>query len=105
RRSPERAEEITEHRGEERVWLSHKFPLRLPSGEWALGGVSVDITGLKRTERELRETSVRVKVAFEAARMAAWTWDRATRTFHAPEGMGHVFGVAEPGVWTNEQLL
>ncbi len=102
---PERLEETTWHNGQERAWLSHKFPLRQSDGQLYLGGVSVDITEIKRSERQLRENAVRLKVAFGAARMAPWTWDHVAGEFHAPEGMAAVFGVVDRQRWSNGELL
>jgi diguanylate cyclase (GGDEF)-like protein/PAS domain S-box-containing protein len=54
--------------GEERTWLSVKFPVYGPAGESiGVGGVSLDITERARSERARRAAEDRFRVAFEQA--------------------------------------
>jgi PAS domain S-box-containing protein len=56
-------ETVPDHTGEERTYLSEKFPLIDEHGHiWALGGVSTDITERKRGERELLQYRDRLEL-------------------------------------------
>ncbi|MYN08562.1 PAS domain-containing protein [Massilia sp. FT127W] len=56
-------ETLPDHHGEERTYLSEKFPLIDEQGHtWALGGVSTDITERKRGELELLEYRDRLEL-------------------------------------------
>lgn len=56
-------ESVPDHTGEERTYLSEKFPLIDEHGHtWALGGVSTDITERKRGERELLQYRDRLEL-------------------------------------------
>lgn len=56
-------ETVPDHTGEERTYLSEKFPLIDDHGHiWALGGVSTDITERKRGERELLQYRDRLEL-------------------------------------------
>jgi PAS domain S-box-containing protein len=56
-------ESVPDHTGEERTYLSEKFPLIDEQGHtWALGGVSTDITERKRGERELLQYRDRLEL-------------------------------------------
>ncbi len=44
--------------GEERIWLTHTFPIQDVRGQVFVGGMGVDITELKRAERQLIEMTL-----------------------------------------------
>jgi PAS domain S-box-containing protein len=50
-------EPITLPDGQKKLWLSMKFPFQLPNGQRYLGSTLLDITDMKRQERELRESN------------------------------------------------
>ncbi|MCE5328643.1 MAG: response regulator [Planctomycetaceae bacterium] len=60
-------EEVVLVRGEERIFLSNKFPLLNPDGSFfGTGGVSADITDLKRMEDALRQAIAKAEEATRA---------------------------------------
>lgn len=50
-------ESLTLPDGRKKIWLSMKFPFRLPNGERYLGTTTLDITAMKQQEAALRETN------------------------------------------------
>ncbi|WP_313436397.1 PAS domain-containing protein [Novosphingobium sp.] len=68
-------EQISYPDGREAVWLSTKAPFRDEDGQVVgLIGSSVDITGRRATEAELRETEERYRLAARATNDAVWDW-------------------------------
>ena len=77
-RTLEVEETLLDHaRGEPRIFLSTKTPLRDPGGAlvgWL--GIARDITELKRTEKRMQEAAERVQLALDAgAILGTWVWD------------------------------
>lgn len=52
------AEKAVTIAGEERVWLTHTFPIQDVQGQVFVGGMGVDITEMKRAERRLMEMTL-----------------------------------------------
>ncbi len=50
-------ESTTLPNGQTKIWLSMKFPFRLPDGQRYLGTTILDLTDMKRQEQELRESN------------------------------------------------
>ena len=65
-------------------------PTRLP-------GVVLDISRQVESERELRESEERLRMALVVARMVAWEWTPADRKLRVSENAADVFGLP-PGV-------
>ncbi len=64
-----------------KTYQSTKLPLRNDKGEiYALCGISVDITDLKKSEHALKESEQRFKMAGQAAYDLIYEWDVATDT-------------------------
>jgi PAS domain S-box-containing protein len=59
----------------EHYYLSFKFPLQDAAGQRLLGGMSVDITELKRAEDALRESEERYRSIFEFTGVSIWEED------------------------------
>ena len=58
------------------TYVSSKFPLKDETGAvYAIAGISTDITAIKRTESQLRESQQRLNLALTSAEIGAWSWD------------------------------
>ena len=56
--------------------VSAKFPLRDKNGQTiGLGGVITDITSIKQTERALKASEERLRLAMDAAQLVTFEWD------------------------------
>src|SRR5262249_11287997 len=74
---PLQIEETLLPRGEERTYLSVKFPLLDSAGTpVGLCGISTDITALKQTEAELRRSEAALSPLVENTTDAIWSVDR-----------------------------
>lgn len=60
-------EEIPDHYGNARHWLTFKFPFRSRSGEVFLGGVSLEVTKMIQAQNALRESESRYRQIVEFA--------------------------------------
>lgn len=71
-------ETFTSPGGTTRTFLSTKNPLRDDSGEViGIVGVSRDVTELKRSERIVRESEARLRLALEGGELGTWVYDHA----------------------------
>lgn len=55
-------------------YLSVKFPMRTPTGEKCVGGVSFDVTVQQRTEAALAISEERLRLAMSGAALGTWDW-------------------------------
>ena len=73
---PLQIEETAPHEDGLHTYISNKFPLYDALGlPYAVGGVSADITPLKRAEEALRDSEVRYVSLVEGLPLAAWSKD------------------------------
>ena len=73
---PLQIEETAPHQDGPHAYISNKFPLYDAMGlPYAVGGVSTDITPLKRAEEALRDSEVRYVSLVESLPLAAWSKD------------------------------
>ncbi len=73
---PVQLEERVTLRHGARAWYdTHKQPLRAPSGELFVLGISVDITERHRIEQLLQDAKRRLELAVSAGRLGLWDWD------------------------------
>ena len=76
------------------TYVSSKFPLRDEDDQvFAVGGISTDITSLKRTEGQLRESQQRLNLALTSAEIGAWSWDLVTGEMFWDDRMHDIFGL------------
>jgi PAS domain S-box-containing protein len=68
-------EEFVDTRGEQRWLVKRKRGVTLPDGQRGVLITLYDITDLKRTERALRESERKLRVALLASRIGLWTVD------------------------------
>ena len=88
--------EIQGRRGTRRWLEAHAAPLRDAAGHVeALLDVTVDVTGRKRAEDELREKHTQLQTALDMAQMGVWLWDFRSDELHTIQGRGPVSGLPE----------
>ncbi len=56
-------------------WISLKYPLEDGSGESLIGGIAVDVTDLRRVERDLRASEERYTLAMRGSSAGLWDWN------------------------------
>ena len=87
-------EEVAPQKDGLHTYVSSKFPLRNDDGEvFAVGGISTDITSLKRTEQQLRESQQRLNLALTSAEIGAWSWNLETGDLFWDDRMHDIFGL------------
>ena len=82
-------------RGEVRTFEDRKFPWRDENGR-TIGviGIARDVTELRRTEQELRDTQSRLSAALQAGGIATWVFDVEQNWAWYDEGLRRIFGTA-----------
>src|SRR5262245_25867128 len=72
-------------------------PIRGPNGEIVgASKIARDITEQKQSRRALDEASERLRLALDAARLGAWSWDARTDVVTMSETAERIFGIS-PG--------
>ncbi|WP_207461120.1 PAS domain S-box protein [Azospirillum sp. SYSU D00513] len=95
---------------ERRFFLNNAAPVRDASGTILAGVVvELDVTGRLATERALRETEERYRLAARATNDAIWDWDLATDHIQWNEAVRTLFGyapdeVGPAGAWWKETI-
>ncbi|MGE0680707.1 MAG: PAS domain S-box protein [Candidatus Binatia bacterium] len=64
--TPVQFQERIKIQGDERYFISFKFPLRGPAGQTLLGGLSVDVTEQKKMEESIRQQDILFRALAEA---------------------------------------
>ena len=73
-----------------------KFPIDDDAGRMiAIGGISVDLTELKKTERALRKSEARLRQAQQQARLAYWNWRFDAEEYQWAPGSGLILGLPD----------
>ncbi len=84
----------------ERWFLTRGKPLATADGSPdRYFGVVIDITEQKRTERALRESEMRMRLAQEAAKAGAWEWGLADNSLHVSDSLWSLYGLQRPQGW------
>lgn len=79
------------------TYFSNKFPLFNERGiPYAVGGISTDITEIKRMHEIIRESEERLGLALKSAEAGTWSWDIPENIMEWDEHMHHLFGL-KPG--------
>jgi PAS domain S-box-containing protein len=87
-------EEVVPCGGEDRQFLSVKFPLRNTAGEVVgVAGVSVDITERKQAQQALRDSERRLLLATQAGKVGVWAWDVAANRVSWSESLQTMLGL------------
>lgn len=74
-------EETLEINGQDRIFLSLKFPLKDEKGNtYAICGISNDITDNKKAEEALKSSEERLALAMEGSGMGIWDWNLQRNT-------------------------
>ncbi|HVP96789.1 PAS domain S-box protein [Methanoregula sp.] len=74
-------ENVTDSHGVMRTFKTIKFPLRIEGKPVLLGGISIDITGQKRLEEELRESERKFSIIYEQSPIAISLCDAQNGNF------------------------
>ncbi|MBF9195273.1 PAS domain-containing protein [Microvirga terrestris] len=93
------------HEGHYRWHLIQGAPIHSSTGEfkgWV--GTSVDIHDLKQTEKALRKSEERLRLALQAAKMGDWSWDSVTNLVSHSDHAAEIVGVAPGTRITPEQI-
>lgn len=56
-------------------WISLKYPIDDGSGQILIGGIAVDVTELRRAERDLRISEERYTLAMRGSSAGLWDWN------------------------------
>lgn len=76
-------------------WLSLRFPLRKPSGQWLIAGISVDITRLVQAEEALRQSEERYALATRGTTDGIWDWNIQTGEVYFSPRWKEILGYQE----------
>jgi PAS domain S-box-containing protein len=75
-------------------FISFKFPIPQPSGRLLLGGISLDVTERKRTERALAIAMERFELAANAVNCLVYEWHIEHNTVERTDGLTRLLGYA-----------
>src|SRR4051812_25909688 len=90
-------EEVLDLRGENRVFLTNKFPLyNSKPYPFAICAIWSEITDRKRTEEMLRQSEADLRQAEHIAHLGSWTWNPADDTSRWSEELYRILGVTPP---------
>ncbi|MFZ4741791.1 MAG: PAS domain S-box protein, partial [Bacteroidales bacterium] len=70
---------INEELVNDRIYETHKFPVKMKNGLIGIGGIVRDITERKQVEETLRESKISLDDAQEIAKMGSWELDVITQ--------------------------
>ncbi|MBU7584310.1 MAG: PAS domain S-box protein [Nostoc sp. TH1S01] len=74
-------------------FMTFKFPFQDAGGRKLVAGMSIDISDRIKTEVALSESEENLRLALQAARMVAWTWDAKTGIIHRSANACDVLGL------------
>jgi PAS domain S-box-containing protein len=82
-----------------KVFISNKFPLFNDLGiPYAVGGISTEITAIKRMQETLREHEELLSLALKSVNAGTWTWNISTGVLEWDEAMHRLFNLV-PGAF------
>ncbi len=92
-------EEIAPHEDGPHTYISSKFPLYDATGRlYAVGGVSTDVTALKRAQQALLDSEVRYVSLVESLPLATWSKDTEGRFTFCNKRMADSFKMASKDI-------
>lgn len=94
-RSPIEVEEtLPDSDGNQRIYLSNKFPMLNENNiPYAIGGVSTDITEIKHIQNVMIENKERLDLALRSAQAGTWSWDVDKDVYTWDAYMHQLFGL------------
>jgi PAS domain S-box-containing protein len=98
-RTPIAFEEVIINRQGIKTFISNKFPLFNDLGiPYAVGGISTEITEIKRMQETLREHEERLSLALKSVNAGTWSWSITTGVMEWDEAMHLLFNLV-PGAF------
>ncbi|MDR3491242.1 MAG: response regulator [Gammaproteobacteria bacterium] len=88
-------------------YITNIFPIFSETGmPYAIGGISADITDMKRVHETLRESEERLGLALKSAEAGTWSWNTVSNVLIWDDYIHHLFGL-NPGSFpsTFEEFL
>lgn len=102
-RKPLTVEEHIPEGNEIHTYLSNKFPLFDEHGlPYGVGGISSDITEIKRMHELLQESEERFSLALSSAEAGTWSWDVPRNLVVWDDYMHYLFGL-RPGSFPGQE--
>lgn len=103
---PTTKEESFQWKGQDRTFVTTKFPLLDDAGRVAsVCGIATDVTELKRVEAAARESDDRLRLALDAANMGIWEWHLGSQKFYWSASASRIFGLPEPVTETTGEFF
>ncbi|MCQ8183380.1 PAS domain-containing protein, partial [Methylomonas sp. SURF-1] len=91
-------EAVIEDDGSEQIWHSSKFSFCDVEGRCYVAGVATEVTAQRQTERVLRESEQRVRLAMDAARGGSWEWELATNRNYWSDEIWELYNIPHGSV-------
>ena len=86
---------VNQQTGEARHFRSIKKPLKDATGKSQILVIAIDVTDLRRAQKQISESEQRLSFVLQATREGVWDWDLKTNSLLHNQGWYEVLGVSE----------